>query len=86
MHFRTGTSYGFRRGKSQHNALDALSVGLTQRHVNWVLDADIKGFFDNIPHEKLLQAVRVRIGDRRLLKLIEQWPGTARMRGRGSGR
>jgi retron-type reverse transcriptase len=39
-----GFSYGFRRRKSQHNALDALSVGLTQRHVNWVLDADIKGF------------------------------------------
>lgn len=68
-----GFSYGFRPGRSQHNALDALSVGLTQRHVNWVLDADIKGFFDNIPHEKLLQALGVRIGDRRLLKLIEQW-------------
>lgn len=68
-----GFSYGFRPGRNQHRALDAISVGLTQRYVNWVLDADIKGFFDNIPHERMLQALRVRVGDRRLLKLIEQW-------------
>lgn len=46
-----GFSYGFRPGRSQHDALDALSVGITQRKVNWVLDADIRGFFDAIDHE-----------------------------------
>lgn len=68
-----GFSYGFRPHRSQHNALDALSVGLIKRHVNWVLDADIQGFFDNISHDLLLTALKVRIGDRRVLALIQQW-------------
>lgn len=68
-----GFSYGFRPGKSQHNALDAVSVGLQKRKVNWILDADIQGFFDNISHERLLQALAIRIGDRRVLALIQKW-------------
>jgi hypothetical protein len=50
-----GFSYGFRPGKSQHNALDVLAVGLRQRKVSWVLDADIRGFFDNISHEWMIK-------------------------------
>ena len=68
-----GFSDGFRPGKSQHNALDALSVGLLKRKVNWVLDADIQGFFDNISHEKLLKLLELRIGDRRVLALLRKW-------------
>jgi RNA-directed DNA polymerase len=68
-----GFSYGFRPGKCPHNALDAVSVGLQQRRVNWILDADIQGFFDNISHEFLLKALGVRIGDRRILDLIQKW-------------
>ena len=68
-----GFSYGYRPGKSQHNALDAVSVGLQQRKVNWILDADIQGFFDSISHEWLLKALQARIGDRRILALIQKW-------------
>ena len=50
-----GVSYGFRPGRSQHQALDALYVGITKRKVNWMIDADIRGFFDNISHEWLLK-------------------------------
>lgn len=68
-----GFSYGVRPGKSQHNALDAVSVGLLKRKVIWILDADIQGFFDNISHEWLLKMLGVRIGDRRVLALIQKW-------------
>jgi group II intron reverse transcriptase/maturase len=68
-----GFSYGFRPGRSQHNALDALWVGITQRKVNWVLDADIRGFFDAIDHEWLMKFVEHRIADRRILRLIRKW-------------
>lgn len=68
-----GFSYGFCPGKGQHDALDAVSVGLQKRKVNWILDADIQGFFDNISHEWLLKALQVRIGDQRVLGLIEKW-------------
>jgi group II intron reverse transcriptase/maturase len=68
-----GFSYGFRPGRSQHNALDALWVGLTKRKVNWVLDADIQGFFDAIDHEWLMKFVEHRIADRRVLRLIRKW-------------
>ena len=78
-----GFSYGFRPGKSQHNALDAVSVGLLKRKVNWILDADIQGFFDNISHEWLLKALEVRIGDRRVLALIRKWRAPTRSGGRG---
>ena len=68
-----GFSYGFRRGRHQHQALDALNVGITTRKVNWVLDADIEGFFDTINHEWLLKFLEHRIGDRRILRLIRKW-------------
>lgn len=68
-----GFSYGFRPGRSCHNALDALWVGIAHRKVNWVLDADVCGFFDNIDHEWLLRFVEHRIADRRILRLIRKW-------------
>jgi RNA-directed DNA polymerase len=68
-----GFSYGFRPERSQHNALDALWVGITQRKVSWVLDADIRGFFDAISHEWLLEFLQHRIADPRLLRLIRKW-------------
>jgi group II intron reverse transcriptase/maturase len=66
-------SYGFRENRSQHNALDALYVGITSRKINWILDADIKGFFDNLNHEMLLNFLKMRIGDKRVLRLISKW-------------
>jgi len=68
-----GFSYGFRPGRSCHNALDALWVGIAHRKVNWVLDADIRGFFDNIDHGWLLRFLEHRIADRRILRLIRKW-------------
>ncbi len=68
-----GFSYGFRPGRSQHDALDALSVGITRRRVNWVLDADIRGFFDTLVHEWLIRFIEYRIGDRRIARLIKKW-------------
>ncbi len=68
-----GFSYGFRPGREPHNALDALWVGISQRKVSWVLDADIRGFFDTIDHEWLLKFVGHRIADRRILRLIRKW-------------
>ncbi len=67
-----GFSYGFRPGRSQHNALDALEVAL-HRKVSWVLDADIRGFFDAIDHEWLVKFIEHRIGDQRILRLIQKW-------------
>jgi group II intron reverse transcriptase/maturase len=68
-----GFSYGFRPGRSQHRALDALYVGITKRKVNWILDADIRGFFDNISHEWLMKFLEHRIADRRMLRLLKKW-------------
>ncbi|MCM2279261.1 MAG: group II intron reverse transcriptase/maturase [Oligoflexia bacterium] len=68
-----GFSYGYRPGKGQHNCLDALYVGLLTRQVNWVLDADIRGFFDNLSHEWLIKFVEHRVGDERVLRLIQKW-------------
>ena len=68
-----GFSYGFRPGRGQHNALDALAVGLTRKKVNWVLDADIRGFFDNLDHGWLMKFVEHRIADRKLRRLIWKW-------------
>ena len=68
-----GFSYGFRPRRSQHDALDSLWVGLMRRKVNWVLDADIRGFFDNIDHGWLLKFLEHRIADRRILRLVQQW-------------
>jgi len=67
-----GFSYGFRPGRGQHQALDAVYVAITARPVNWVLDADIAGFFDSIDHDWLMRMLEVRIGDQRILRLIER--------------
>jgi putative ABC transport system permease protein len=67
-----GFSYGFRPGRSQHQALDALHTGLLTRKVNWVLDLDIKGFFDG-SHEWLVKFIEHRIADRRVVRLIQKW-------------
>ena len=65
-----GFSYGFRPGKSQHNALDALYMAITTKKVSWVLDADIQGFFDNLDHEWLMHFISHRISDKRVLELV----------------
>jgi group II intron reverse transcriptase/maturase len=67
-----GFSYGFRPGRSQHDALDALAAGLGQR-VNWVLDADIRGFFDHLDRDWLMKFLRHRIADERVLRLVTKW-------------
>jgi RNA-directed DNA polymerase len=68
-----GFSYGFRPGRSQHMALDALYVATLRVPVNWILDLDLKSFFDNISHEKLIELIEKRIADRRILRLIQKW-------------
>lgn len=68
-----GFSYGFRPKRHQHQALDAVWVGITQRKVNWVLDADIRGFFDTINHEWLMKFLEHRIADPGFLLLIRKW-------------
>src|SRR5271154_3478844 len=68
-----GFSYGFRPGRSPHQALDALVVGLERKKVNWVLDADIRGFFDNMSHEWTMKFIEHRVADRRILRLIQKW-------------
>jgi group II intron reverse transcriptase/maturase len=68
-----GFSYGFRPGRGCHNALDALYVGIAKRKVNYVLDADIRGFFDAIDHVWLVKFIEHRIADRRILRLIRKW-------------
>src|SRR5580700_5154150 len=68
-----GFSYGFRPGRSPHQALDALTVGIQRKHVNWVLDADIRGFFDNMSHEWTMKFIEQRVADRRILRLIQKW-------------
>ena len=68
-----GFSYGFRPGRGQHDALDALAFGIDRQAVSWVLDADIAGFFDAVSHEWLLRFVEHRIGDRRVIRLIRKW-------------
>jgi len=78
-----GFSYGFRPGRSQHQALDALSYALTQKRVNYVLDADIRGFLDSISHEWMLKFVQHRVADRRILRLIQKWLKAGVMEGGG---
>jgi group II intron reverse transcriptase/maturase len=68
-----GFSYGFRPERSQHQALDALWVALVEKPVNWVLDMDIKGFFDHIRHDWLLRFVGHRVADKRVQRLIKKW-------------
>lgn len=68
-----GFSYGFRPGRSPHHALRALDTALATQKVNWVLDADIRSFFDSVDHEWLMRMLEHRIADRRVLKIISQW-------------
>jgi RNA-directed DNA polymerase len=68
-----GFSYGFRKGFSQHDALDALNVALVKRKVNWILDADIKAFFDTIDHEWMMKFLEHRVADPRILRLVRKW-------------
>ena len=68
-----GFSYGFRPGRSQHQALDALYVAITRKKVNWILDGDIRGFFDNLPHDWRLKFVHHRVADRHIFRLIQKW-------------
>jgi group II intron reverse transcriptase/maturase len=68
-----GFSYGFRPRRSQHRALDALYMAITKQKVNWIVDADIRGFFDNISHEWLMKFLEHRIADRRMLRLLKKW-------------
>jgi RNA-directed DNA polymerase len=68
-----GFSYGFRPGRGAHDALDALVVAISSRKVNWILDADIQSFFDTVNQEWLIRFVEHRIGDRRIIRLIQRW-------------
>ena len=68
-----GFSYGFRPGRSPHQALDALTVGIMTKKVNWVLDADIRAFFDTLDHGWLVKFIEHRVADRRVVRLIQKW-------------
>lgn len=68
-----GFSYGFRPGRSQHEALDALTYGISKKKVNWVLDLDIRQFFDTVEHDWLIRMIQHRVSDKRLIKLIIRW-------------
>jgi group II intron reverse transcriptase/maturase len=68
-----GFSYGFRPGRSQHDALDALSYALLKKKVNYILDADIRGFFDNLDKSWMIQFMEHRVADPRILRLIGKW-------------
>jgi RNA-directed DNA polymerase len=68
-----GFSYGYRPGRDSHQALDALFVGISRRKVNWIIDADIRGFYDAISHQWLMKFVEHRIADRRMLRLLKKW-------------
>jgi group II intron reverse transcriptase/maturase len=72
MEFK-GFSYGFRPQRSAHQALDALTVGITRKKVNWVLDADIRGFFDALDHEWLVKFIEHRISDERVVRHVKKW-------------
>jgi len=68
-----GFSYGFRPGRNPHQALDALTVGVMTKKVNWVLDADIRAFFDTLDHGWLVKFIEHRVADRRIVRLIQKW-------------
>jgi group II intron reverse transcriptase/maturase len=70
-----GFSYGFRPGRSPHQALDALAVAIERRKVSWILDADIRGYFEHIDRAWMTRFLEHRIGDRRVLRLIQKWMG-----------
>jgi RNA-directed DNA polymerase len=68
-----GFSYGFRPGRGAHDAMDALCVGIHSKKVSFILDADIRSFFDEISQEWLVRFLEHRIGDRRIIRLIQKW-------------
>ena len=68
-----GFSYGFRPGRGQHDALDALSVAICETRVNWILDADIRSFFDGLSQSWLVRFLEHRVGDERILRLVRKW-------------
>ena len=68
-----GFSYGFRPGRGSQDALDALWVGIVRKKVNWIVDLDIRSFFDKLQHDWLVKFVEHRIGDRRIVRLIQKW-------------
>jgi RNA-directed DNA polymerase len=68
-----GFSYGYRPGRSQHDALDALHEGIIRRKINWILETDLEGFFDSLDHAILMDIVQTRVTDKRLLRLIRKW-------------
>ncbi len=74
-----GFSYGFRPGRGAHDALDALAYGIERRKVNWIVDADIRAFFDRLDRSWLIRFVEHRIGDRRVIRLISKWLGAGVM-------
>jgi RNA-directed DNA polymerase len=87
-----GVSYGFRPGRGTHDALDALCVGIDSKKVSYILDADIRSFFDEINREWLIRFLEHRIGDRRIIRLIQKWlkagvmeDGVVTNSGRGTG-
>ncbi len=68
-----GFSYGFRPGRGGHDALGALAVGIGRRKIRWIVDADIRGFFDNVSRDWMVRFLRHRIGDERVIRLIAKW-------------
>jgi RNA-directed DNA polymerase len=68
-----GSSYGFRPNRSQHDALDALIVGITSRKVNFILDADIRSFFTEVSQQWVVRFLEHRIGDKRIIRLVQKW-------------
>jgi RNA-directed DNA polymerase len=68
-----GFSYGFRPGRGQHDALDALATAITRTKVNWIVDADIRSFFDSVSHDWLVRFVELRVGDPRVIRLLRKW-------------
>jgi group II intron reverse transcriptase/maturase len=68
-----GFSYGFRPGRSQHDALDALIVGISSKKVNFILDADIRSFFTEVSQEWVVRFLEHRIGDKRIIRLVQKW-------------
>ena len=76
-----GFSYGFRPGRGAHDALDALAFGIDRRRVRWIVDADIRSYFDRINRDWLVRFLEHRIGDRRVIRLIMKWLNAGVMEG-----
>jgi len=74
-------SHGFRRGHSQHQALNEFRQHCMEGNIGWIVDADVKGYFDNIEHDKLLEVIRRRINDGGILRLIGKWLNAGVMEG-----